>query len=129
MAFVRDSLVFAALTNTGGANLDPLLRVLRRDVLGLPQPVVQDLPTSPDEWLPFVGSYFEPATRNRLAILVDQGGQPFMFGGRLQRQADGSFVPNRYRDWRVAFHRLPDGTAQMVVREYGVITRRGIRRP
>ncbi|MEO5740387.1 MAG: serine hydrolase domain-containing protein [Vicinamibacterales bacterium] len=129
MAFVRDSLVLAALTNTGGANLDRLLRVLRREVLGLPQPVVEDLPTSRDEWFPFIGSYFEPDTRNRVAVLVDQGGQPFMLGGRLQKQADGSFVPNHYRDWRVAFRRLPDGRMELVVSEYGAITRRGIRRP
>ena len=128
MAFVRDSIVLAAITNAGPANFERLLRTMRREVLGLPHPVVEDLPLTRDEWLPLLGEYVTADTRERVAVVSEKDSQPFMFGSRMLKQADGSYVPPFYRDWRVAFRRLPDGGMELVITEYGVVKNRGVRR-
>ena len=129
MAFPRDSLVLVALTNSGGADFERLIRDLRRQILGLPQPVVLDLPMTRDEWAPLLGTYVNATSGERVAVVVDRAGQPFAFGGRLLKQADGSYVSQGYRDWRLTFRRSSGGTVELTITAFGVVIQRGQRRP
>jgi CubicO group peptidase (beta-lactamase class C family) len=129
MAFPRDSLVFAAITNTGGTDLERLIRDLRRQVLGVPQPIVLDLPMKREEWLPILGTYLDPLSRQRVMVVSERAGAPYGFGGRLRKQADGSYVSEGYRDQRLTFPVLPDGTTEVVITAFGVVVQRGQRRP
>jgi D-alanyl-D-alanine carboxypeptidase len=130
-AFPRDSLVLVALTNIGGGPDYPhLLRALRREILGLPQPTVWlDRPLQRAEASSWLGTYVDPVSGEPVARLFDRDGVPVFTGGRLFRQPDGSLVPEHYRDWRIRFLEEPGRPVEMVITEYGVETRRGRRRP
>lgn len=129
MAFPQDALALAAVTNTGGGpDLSRLLRAVRRQVLGLPQPAVVDLPAPRDEWSAFLGEYID-SFQQRIAVIVDRDGRPYAFGGRLLKQADGSFASEMYRDWRLRFRVVANAAAELIITHYGVVVVRGRRRP
>ena len=128
LAFPRDSLVLVALTNTGGADLEGLLRAVRRQLLRIPQPVVTDLPMAQEEFTPLLGTYIDIDRQDRI-VVYERGGRLFVFGGRLLKQADGSFFPEQYRDWRL-FFRIENGVGAVVTRTaFGVVKARARRRP
>ena len=127
MAFVRDSLVLAAVTNGGGAELEQLLRSLRRRLLGKSEPVIADLPTTKEQIAQLVGFYAQIDGSGR-TIVAARNDTLFAVGGRLRRQADGSYVPDYSTELHLVF-RYDHGSAKEVdfVR-YGVVEAR-FRRP
>ena len=128
MAFPQDSLVFAALANTGGAELEELIRALRRRILRLPDPVVVDWPVSPEEVARLLGTYTNIGRAGRL-VVYEQGGRLFALGGRLLKQPDGAFVPDLSRSLRLAFAYESGIAAEITVSRYGLVEWRSRRRP
>lgn len=127
MAFPRDSLVLAAIANTGGAELEELLRTLRRRVLQITDPVVADLPVPPEEVARLLGEYTAIDRPGRV-VVYEQGGRLFALGGRLLKQPDGAFVPGLSRSLRLAF-RYENGIAtEIIVSKYGLVEWRSRRR-
>jgi CubicO group peptidase (beta-lactamase class C family) len=129
VVFPQDGLALAAVTNRGGGpDLPYLLRVIRRQVLNLPQRVMADLPSPREEWLPFLGEYLD-TLQQRITVVVERDGRPYAFGQRLLKQADGSFASEAYRAWNLHFRPIPGGTVELVIMSYGVEFTRGRRRP
>jgi D-alanyl-D-alanine carboxypeptidase len=120
MVFVRDSLILAALTNSGEAELEQLLRMLRRRTLDIADPVIDDLPISLEEIEGVVGLYTTVDGPGR-TIVVARHDSLFAFGGRLRKQRDGSFVPDYSTDMRVVFRYQGRNATEIDLLRYGVV--------
>jgi len=118
MVFVNDSLILAATANAGGADLELLLRAMRRRILGIADPIIADLPVTRAEIKQLVGVYPDQSGAGRI-VIHEQRDSLFAFGGRLLKQPDGSYVPGAIPDLRLVF-RYDNGTAQEItVLKYG----------
>lgn len=128
MVFPRDSLVLAAAANTGGAELEELLRALRRRILRLPDPLVADLPVARGEIAAIRGTYPMSDGGGRL-VVYERDGQVFGYGSRLLKQSDGSFVPDLSRALRLVFKYEHGAATEVAVTSYGMLEGRMPRRP
>ena len=128
MAFPRDSIILSAAANSGGAELEWLLRALRRRILDLPERVVVDLPVSRDEIAPLLGVYVGTESDGRI-VVDERGGRLFAMNTRLLKQADGTFVPASSPHLRLTF-RVENGVGTgVIVSKYGLVESHWRRRP
>jgi D-alanyl-D-alanine carboxypeptidase len=119
MAFVRDSLVLTAIANSGGAELDELLRIIRRRILGIPEPSVEETAISGAEAKELQGLYLDQSSQR--VQVYERDGMLSAFGGRLFRQADGSYVPEMVRNLRLTFQSEDGVVTGVTVSKYGAV--------
>lgn len=120
IAFVRDSLVLAAIANSGGAELDELLRSLRRRILSISEPVVEETAISGAEAKALMGMYLDESSQR--VQVYERDGVLSAFGGRLFKQRDGTYVPELVRNLRLTFQSEDGIVTGVTISKYGVVT-------
>ena len=120
IAFPRDSIVIVALANKGRQDLEELVRKLRRALLGIPEPVVLDLPIASGQLAPLVGTYSTVNGPGRM-VVSERNGELYGLGTRLLYQGGGIFVPEDSPDLRLAFDVENGSVTGARVLRYGVV--------
>lgn len=116
--FPDDDLTIAVLANTEGGVPAALAERLARAVLGVPEPVIADLPISATEAAPLVGRYTIPALGQTLTVAFQKGELRLQHGGpglRLRSQGNGVFAAPELRV-QLRFH-VTDGHAATITIE------------
>ena len=116
--FPDDDLTIAVLANTESGVPAALAERLACVVLGVPEPVIADLPISAEEAAPLVGRYTIPALGQTLTVAFQKGELRLQHGGpglRLRSQGDGLFAAPELRA-RLRFH-VTDGHAATITIE------------
>jgi len=127
--FPDKNVIIAALANARHAPLDSVVKDIARQLMGLPTPVLRDLPIGQQEAERVTGNYDDGMFKFRvfragtqLFLDVPQFGTPM----RLLYQGDRKFATARPGDFRLRFE--PDtGAAERVVWEWGELRAYGRR--
>ena len=129
ITFPDDTLIIAVLANSEDANATRIGQRIARAALGIPEPVVRDLPLTAAERAAYEGTYQLRDVRLRIFArgdsLLGQASGQASFG--LLAQGDHTFVATFDPDTRVVFAMDGAGHAQALSWTQGGVTSRAAR--